>query len=73
MTVVTAEHPGRVKLKAGQQTSLGQEVNALEPIPGQLNPEWVEWFMGYPLGWTDCADSATPLCQQSPKSLDEKS
>jgi len=20
---------------------------------GQLNPTWVEWLMGYPLGWTD--------------------
>ncbi len=21
---------------------------------GQLNPTWVEWLMGWPLGWTDC-------------------
>ena len=20
---------------------------------GRLNPEWVEWLMGYPIGWTD--------------------
>ena len=20
---------------------------------GQLNPQWVEWLMGYPIGWTD--------------------
>ena len=19
---------------------------------GQLNPEWVEWLMGWPIGWT---------------------
>ena len=27
---------------------------------GQLNPTWVEWLMGYPLGWTDLKDSETP-------------
>lgn len=21
---------------------------------GRLNPEWVEWLMGWPIGWTDC-------------------
>ena len=26
---------------------------------GSLNPTWVEWLMGWPLGWTDCAASAT--------------
>ena len=20
---------------------------------GRLNPEWVEWLMGYPIGWTE--------------------
>jgi hypothetical protein len=35
-------------------------------VGGQLNPTWVEWLMGFPLGWTDLEDSATP---SSPKSL----
>jgi hypothetical protein len=26
---------------------------------GQLNPMWVEWLMGFPLGWTDLEDSET--------------
>lgn len=28
-------------------------------IGGPLAPEFVEWLMGYPIGWTDCEDSAT--------------
>jgi DNA (cytosine-5)-methyltransferase 1 len=24
-----------------------------EELTGPLNPEWVEWLMGWPLGWTD--------------------
>ena len=52
-----AAHPGRVTpAKPGQTTSLDMQVNALEPIPGQLNPEWVEWLMGSPAGWTDSED-----------------
>jgi hypothetical protein len=27
---------------------------------GRLNPTWVEWLMGFPLGWTDLEDSETP-------------
>jgi hypothetical protein len=23
---------------------------------GQLNPQWVEWLMGFPDGWTDLED-----------------
>tara|TARA_R100001015_G_C4462311_1_gene48789 strand:- start:120 stop:425 length:306 start_codon:yes stop_codon:yes gene_type:complete len=23
---------------------------------GSLNPMWVEWLMGYPIGWTDLED-----------------
>ena len=31
-----------------------------KPIGGQLNPTWVEWLMGFPLGWTASDASATP-------------
>lgn len=27
---------------------------------GPMNPAWVEWLMGYPIGWTDLSASETP-------------
>ena len=33
---------------------------------GPLNPAWVEWLMGFPLGYTDCVPSAMQLCPRSP-------
>lgn len=35
--------PSRVGNKADLQTVAG----------GQLNPDWVEWLMGFPVGWTN--------------------
>lgn len=28
-------------------------------VGGKLNPTWVEWLMGFPLGWTDVDASET--------------
>ena len=41
------------------KSNLGEVVMSTEQtgIPGRLNPTWVEWLMGWPLGWTDL----TPL------------
>jgi hypothetical protein len=36
-------------------------------IGGALNPTWVEWLMGFPLGWTDCGPSATRSSRRSSK------
>jgi hypothetical protein len=33
---------------------------------GELNPPFVEWLMGFPIGWTELKDSEMPLCQKSP-------
>ena len=51
----------------------------LEPHPGAwngpLNPAWVEWLMGFPIGWTDLEPSETqssqPLPSSSAKDSDE--
>ena len=39
-----------IKFGATLQTAVGS---------GSLNPTWVEWLMGYPIGWTDLKDSET--------------
>jgi hypothetical protein len=32
---------------------------------GPLNPEWVEWLMGWPLGWTDLRPLETDKCHSA--------
>jgi len=43
-----------------------------EAISGQLNPEWVGWLMGFPIGWTDLSASGTPSSRKS-QSISENS
>jgi hypothetical protein len=38
------------RVDIGKQVMLSQSV---DPNSGQLNPTWVEWLMGWPIGWTD--------------------
>ena len=33
-------------------------------VGGHLNPDWVEWLMNWPIGWTDCAVSGTDKFRQ---------
>ena len=35
---------------------------------GSLNPTWVEWLMGFPLGWTALDASETPSSRRSSRS-----
>jgi hypothetical protein len=44
-------HSRAAAVKRGQAVT---EVNG-----GSLNPTWVEWLMGWPLGWTDLKPLAT--------------
>jgi hypothetical protein len=51
------------RIKIGKQIMLSQSV---DQNSGQLNPTWVEWLMGWPLGWTDLKPLETDksLCVQ---------
>ncbi len=45
-------------------TAEDPEIGAIPP-GGSLNPTWVEWLMGWPLGWTDLRPSATGRCRNA--------
>lgn len=34
-------------------------------IIGRLNPAWIEWLMGYPIGWTELKHSETQSSRSS--------
>ena len=42
-----------------------QKTELNSAVGGLLNPTWVEWLMGFPLGWTELSASETPLCHSS--------
>jgi hypothetical protein len=47
---------------ASQQERNTMPLNA--QVGGSLNPTWVEWLMGWPLGWTDLKPSEMDRFQQ---------
>ena len=55
--------------KKGTQKSLTTEVidqlGGRQATTGQLNPTWVEWLMGFPIGHTDLKPSEMPSSRKS--------
>ena len=76
-----AAHEGRLGYqrsdtgKKGTQKSLTTQVidkeGGRKKTTGQLNPTWVEWLMGYPIGWTDLNVSETASSHKSPTTSDQ--
>lgn len=52
--------------KASEATKAKNSRPLSEAIGGLLNPEWVEWLMGWPVGWTELKPSATGRSQPAP-------
>lgn len=61
-TPTASEDHYRLSGDSQQSRSLGSM--AAREDGGPLNPMWVEWLMGWPLGWTDLNVSATDKCRQ---------
>ena len=53
--------------KASEETHARNSRPLSEQIGGSLNPTWVEWLMGWPLGWTDLKPSATAKSPSAPQ------
>jgi hypothetical protein len=70
------QFPTPTKDDTGHRTKhYAQGGTALSMVAGgPLNPTWVEWLMGFPIGWTELPPSATPSFRRSPSgSADESS
>ena len=53
------------KERGGRQSSLPRDVG------GKLNPDWTEWLMGFPIGWTALEPLAMDRFRKWPNSLGE--
>jgi hypothetical protein len=51
-SLITPEIANDPKRFPNLETVVGRR----EQVTGRLNPMWVEWLMGFPLGWTDLED-----------------
>ncbi len=51
--------------RKGSQVRLNTQVSPEGGAGGSLNPTWVEWLMGFPLGWTALEPSETPSSRRS--------
>jgi len=57
-----AAYPAEFTRKTPTLTSQAHGGQPTQPMP--LNPTWVEWLMGWPIGWTDSKQLETDKFQQ---------
>ena len=60
LTLISCEHPGRFKLKEGQQTCISMELAKRDKweAGGKYSPNHAAWFMAWPEWWTSLGHSA---------------
>lgn len=66
-TVNDAKNSTRPPSQVSHDNIPGALLRAGQPSGGQLNPTWVEWLMGWPLGWTDLRPLATDKYRSWPQ------
>lgn len=66
LTVVSCEHPGRMRKKKHQQTCISMELSVRDAWErgGKYSPSHAAWFMGFPISWTSLDPMATDKFQQ---------
>ncbi len=62
---------GKGKMQSERGRTAGPSLS--EATGGSLNPDWVEWLMGFPVGWTALEPSEMPLSRRSSKQSGERS
>lgn len=61
-------HSGTTLLDAALIRKYGESKRG--PTTDCLNPLFLAWLMGFPIGWSDLPPSATPSCPKSPNTSD---
>lgn len=67
-TILSGRRPSGAKAQRTLREAVRKADLAGDSPPrraGALNPTWVEWLMGFPLGWTALPPSATPCSRRS--------
>lgn len=67
----TVRGGARMKNSIGSEPLITQVAESERRTDGRLNPMWVEWLMGWPLGWTDLKPLATDKFQPAQPPLGE--
>ncbi len=68
-TVCDANHRG----KNTNYAKLAEKSRLAGEVGGQLNPDWTEWLMGFPIGFTELSVSETQSFLNARKSLRKQS
>jgi len=67
----TVRGGARMKNSIGSEPLITQVAESERRTDGRLNPMWVEWLMGWPLGWTDLKPLATDKSRPAQPRLGE--